>query len=96
MLVDPSTNLKTITLVTEVLMYDLILGEQRASSLWDANMNWYGPFGIGFAPNRDLYTQHFLLPLRQAFSDREVQVSDLLSSSPLSYPCLTAYSRWTW
>ena len=30
--------------------------------------------GIGFAPNRELYTEHFLKPLRSAFSERDLQV----------------------
>ena len=78
-LTDPSTNPETIALVTEVLMFDLVIGEESASIHWDTDMNWYGPYGIGYAPNRDLYTQHFLQPLREAFSDRELQVSALSS-----------------
>ena len=34
----------------------------------------YGPMGIGYAPNKELYTEHFLKPLRAAFSDRDLQV----------------------
>ena len=30
--------------------------------------------GIGYAPNKELYTEHFLKPLRAAFSDRDLQV----------------------
>ena len=34
----------------------------------------YGPMGIGYAPNKELYTEHFLKPLRSAFSERDLQV----------------------
>ena len=30
--------------------------------------------GIGYAPNKELYTEHFLKPLRSAFSERDLQV----------------------
>merc|ERR1719385_466688 len=49
MLVDPSTNPEAIALVTETLMYDMLIGEEDASPNWDPEMNWYGPMGIGYA-----------------------------------------------
>ena len=30
--------------------------------------------GIGYAPNKELYNEHFLKPLRSAFSERDLQV----------------------
>ena len=44
------------------------------SNLSDEVKSRYGPMGIGFAPNRELYTEHFLKPLRSAFSERDLQV----------------------
>ena len=32
--------------------------------------------GIGYAPNKEQYTEHFLKPLRAAFSERDLQVFD--------------------
>ena len=75
--------------VTETMMYDMLMGEEDASSNWDPEMNWwghlcfflinssisrYGPMGIGYAPNKEQYTEHFLKPLRAAFSERDLQV----------------------
>ena len=37
--------------------------------------------GIGYAPNKEQYTEHFLKPLRAAFSERDLQVFDDRSSS---------------
>jgi len=74
MLVDPSVNPEAIALATETMMYDMLMGEEDASPNWDPEMNWYGPMGIGYAPNKELYTEHFLKPLRAAFSDRDLQV----------------------
>ena len=45
-------------------------------SLIHFSISRYGPMGIGYAPNKEQYTEHFLKPLRAAFSERDLQVFD--------------------
>ena len=73
-LVDATLNPVSIAMAEEVLMFDLVEGDMIASPLWAADMRWFGPFGIGYAENLELYTTHFLNPLREAFSERQLQV----------------------
>ena len=68
-LVNHSLNPLSVAMAEEVLTFDLVTGTSTASPLWAADMRWYGPFGIGYAENRELYTEHFLMPLREAFSE---------------------------
>ena len=73
-LVDASLKPLSVAMTEEVLTFDLITGTSSASPLWAADMRWYGPFGIGYAGNRQLYYQHFLAPLREAFTERTLEV----------------------
>ena len=73
-LVDAGLNPVSIAMAEEVLMFDLEAGNTTASPLWAPDMRWFGPFGIGYAENLELYTNHFLNPLREAFSERQLQV----------------------
>lgn len=73
-LVDATLNPVSIAMAEDVLMFDLVEGDMIASPLWAADMRWFGPFGIGYAENLELYTTHFLNPLREAFSERQLQV----------------------
>lgn len=57
----------------DVLNHDLVSGES-ASPLWNADMVWYGSHGFGFAENKEQYNAHFIAPLRQALSDRRIEL----------------------
>ena len=84
-LVDARLNPLSVAMAEEVLTFDLITGTTGASPLWAADMRWYGPYGIGYARNRQLYYQHFLRPLREAFTERTLEVRESKHSPNLPF-----------
>ena len=75
-LVNPMDGPSAKILVEEALLHDFIYGSEP-SGLWSEDMNWYGPFGIGHATNKQDYEQFFLKPFREAFSSREIEINVL-------------------
>jgi len=75
-LVDPMDGPTAKFLVEEALLHDIVYGTE-ASHLWTDDMNWYGPFGIGFADNKEEYNKYYLEPFREAFSEREIEINVL-------------------
>jgi len=75
-LVNPIDGPSAKILVEEALLHDIIYGSEP-SSLWSDSMDWYGPFGIGYAPNKQDYEQFFLKPFREAFSERNIEINIL-------------------
>jgi len=73
-LADPLEGQFSKSLVVDALYHDFVNGE-TASDLWDANMNWYGPFGIGYAPSKDDYEKFVLQPFREGISDRDLEIN---------------------
>merc|ERR1711935_1333561 len=71
---DPLEGQFSKSLVVDALYHDFVNGE-TASDLWDANMNWYGPFGIGYAPSKDDYEKFVLQPFREGMSDRDLEIN---------------------
>ena len=75
-LVNPMDGPSAKILVEEALLHDFIYGSEP-SGLWSEDMNWYGPFGVGHATNKQDYEQFFLKPFREAFSSREIEINVL-------------------
>merc|ERR1719334_2815926 len=75
-LVNPMDGPSAKILVEEALLNDIVYGTE-ASHLWTEDMKWYGPFGIGYAANKEEYETYYLQPLREAFSDRQVEINVL-------------------
>ncbi len=48
---------------------ELSPNDDPCSGVWDKNMVWYGPVGIGMATSCEEYQDHFLIPLHAAFSN---------------------------
>ena len=63
-------------IVSEVLHHDLLGEAGSASVFWTEDMTWYGPVGFGTATNKQEYEEVFLAAIRDAFSDRHLQVKD--------------------
>jgi len=64
-------------IVSEVLHHDLLGEAGSASVFWTEDMTWYGPVGFGTATNKQEYEEVFLAAIRDAFSDRHLQVDIL-------------------
>ena len=62
-------------IVSEVLHHDLLGEDGSASVFWTEDMTWYGPVGFGTATNKQEYEEVFLAAIRDAFSDRHLQVT---------------------
>merc|ERR1719187_335610 len=75
-LVDPLAGPTAKILVEEAILTDLVFGVSP-SRLWYDDMTWYGPVGLGLATNKAEYETFFLAPLREAFSDRVVDLDVL-------------------
>jgi len=75
-LVNPMDGPNAKVLVEEALLHDMVYGTEP-SPLWIENMTWYGPFSIGFARSKAEYELHYLKPLREAFSNRQVEINVL-------------------
>jgi len=75
-LVNPMDGPTAKLLVEEALLHDLVYGTEP-SHLWTDEMKWYGPFGIGFASSKIEYETYYLKQLREAFSDRQVEINVL-------------------
>lgn len=56
-----------------VLNHDLVSGES-ASPLWNDDMVWYGSHGFGMAETKEQYNTYFIAALRQALSDRHIDL----------------------
>ena len=63
-------------IVSEVLHHDLLGEAGSASVFWTEDMTWYGPVGFGTATIKQEYEEVFLAAIRDAFSDRHLQVKD--------------------
>jgi len=75
-LVNPMDGPSAKILVEETLLHDFVYGSEP-SHLWAEDMDWYGPFGIGYAPSKQDYEVFFLQPFREAFSQREIEINVL-------------------
>jgi len=75
-LVNPMDGPNAKILVEEALLFDLVYGN-GPSDLWTEDMTWYGPFGIGFANNKEEYEMYYLKPLREGISERQVEINVL-------------------
>jgi len=75
-LVDPMDGPRAKLMVEETILHDIVYGTESCH-LWTEDMKWYGPFGIGYASNKEEYDTHFLTPFRAAFSDRTVEFNVL-------------------
>ena len=75
-LVNPMDGPNAKILVEEAILHDIVYGS-GPSDLWPEDMNWYGPFGIGFANSKEEYEEHYLKPLREGISDRQLEINVL-------------------
>jgi len=80
-LVNPMDGPNAKILVEEALLYDIVYGD-GPSDLWAEDMKWYGPFGIGFASNKEEYETYYLKPLREGISGRRVEINVLTCEGP--------------
>merc|ERR1712042_132283 len=75
-LVNPMDGPNAKILVEEAILHDIVYGS-GPSPLWTDDMSWYGPFGIGFANNKEEYEMHYLKPLREGISERQIEINVL-------------------
>merc|ERR1719461_1753428 len=75
-LVNPMDGPNSKILVEETLLHDIVYGSE-ASHIWTEDMKWYGPFGIGYASNKQDYEEFYLKPLREGISERQVEINVL-------------------
>jgi len=80
-LVNPMDSLNAKILVEETLLHDIVYGSE-ASPIWTEDMKWYGPFGIGYASNKQDYEEYYLKPLKEGISDRQVEINVLTCEGP--------------
>jgi len=66
-------------IVSQALHYDLEadITESTASPYWTEDMTWYGPVGFGMATNKVEYEENFIKVIREAFSDRHLDIDIL-------------------
>lgn len=76
----PEDAAKARSVVAAALQEDLVQ-QSLAASWWVDDLMWCGPAGIGRAEHRADYVEHFLKPLRVAFSDPEMKVDKFVCES---------------
>jgi len=64
-------------IVRQVIEHDLIGEELNSSSYWTEDMTWYGPVGFGMATNKKEYEDVFITAIRNAFTERELEIDIL-------------------
>jgi len=66
-------------IVSQALHYDFEadITESTASPFWTEDMTWYGPVGFGMATNKVEYEENFIKVIREAFSDRHLDIDIL-------------------
>jgi len=73
----PNDTVSSTTVWLEAIHEDYLAMDGTASR-WADDMIWYGPAGIGTAFSRDDYVNHYLKPLRNAFSNVTLEMDSVV------------------